>query len=56
MDLAVRAYIKGDTHEGSEKQQKNVYKKIKFTYAIPCNDIIACFLFFVGWLVWNSLV
>ena len=43
MDLAAWAYIKGgDTHKGSEKQQKNVKTKIKFTYAIPCNDIIAC--------------
>ena len=44
MDLAIQAYRKGDTHEGSEKQQINVYTKINFTYAIPCNDIIACSL------------
>ena len=42
MDLVVRAYIKGDTHKGSEKQNKNVCTKINLTYAIPCNDIIAC--------------
>ena len=40
MNIAIQAYIKEDSLEGSEK---NVYKKINFTYAIPSYDIIACF-------------
>ena len=40
MDLAIQAYIKGDTNKGSEKTTtKNVYTKINFTYAIPCNEM-----------------
>ena len=45
MDFAIHAYIKGDTHEGSEKTaMKNIYSTINFTYAIPSNDFIACFI------------
>ena len=48
MDLAAKAYIKGDTHDGSDKQQNKMFNKKKFTYAIPCNDIIACFTSFTS--------
>ena len=33
--------MKGDNHEGSEKTRKNVNTRINFTFAIPCNEIIA---------------
>ena len=42
MNLAVQNYIKGDTLEGYEKQEQKCFTKINFTFAIPCNDIIAC--------------